>query len=770
MLLEELVRLREDHQTCQKRFQESQALSQCGSWEFDPTTGLGWLSHEQRRLFNLSPDETDTSPEVVLRHHHPDDILKVQALIQQAIHDGKPFTTETRVLCDDGTVRWLHAEGRPMCDATGNVVRLIGTTLDITERKRAQGALEDGHLRQQALQKAALDAVVSIDTQERVLEWNAVAAELFGYSADEALGRNLAELIIPPALRESHRRGIAHFLQTGEGPALNQRIEVPALHADGTEFPIELTAVPVQLQDELYFTASIRDLRPREAAIEALRQQQQETHSSEQRLQLALYHGAMGLWHVDLVAQEFLYVSERSKTLYGYAEDAHFTWADCLQQILPEDLPQVEQTIQDALQSTLSATVEFRIYHPDGSVRWLTAHGAAIEDSSGARTQLIGVSQDITERKRLEEQREEALREAQERAERDPLTHLFNHRSFHRRLEEETNRAQRENTTLAVIMLDLDNFKFFNDAYGHAIGDEVLRLLALRLQHICRPYDTLARFGGDEFALIFPNIGATSIADLEARIYNDMSGLSYQPEGYESAVPLTISLGVSVFPDDSRSRSELVELASAQLRRAKSGGESDSEAERTRLRMSKALEGFSMLDALVTAVDNKDRYTRRHSEDVLGYCLQIARSLGLDAETQHTLAVAALLHDVGKIGVPDAILRKPGKLTEMEFNAVRQHAAMGAAIVSAVPGLESILDCVRHHHERWDGTGYPSGLGGENIPRLARLMAVADAFSAMTTNRPYRQGMPCEKARAILKDGAGTQWDPTMVEAFLASH
>jgi putative nucleotidyltransferase with HDIG domain len=164
----------------------------------------------------------------------------------------------------------------------------------------------------------------------------------------------------------------------------------------------------------------------------------------------------------------------------------------------------------------------------------------------------------------------------------------------------------------------------------------------------------------------------------------------------------------------------------------------------------------------VTAVDNKDRYTRRHSEDVMDYSLMIAREMGMDEETQDTTAVAALLHDVGKIGVPDTILRKPGKLTDDEFDAIKQHPMMGAIMVQAVPGLEETLDAVRHHH----GGGYPFGLRGEETPWMARLMAVADAFSAMTTDRPYRRGMGREKALSILEAGAGTQWDAVFVAAF----
>ncbi len=213
----------------------------------------------------------------------------------------------------------------------------------------------------------------------------------------------------------------------------------------------------------------------------------------------------------------------------------------------------------------------------------------------------------------------------------------------------------------------------------------------------------------------------------------------------------------------------MVQLADDRLMRAKTGARRDDPVPALRRALCESIAGFPMLDALLTSVDAKDRYTRRHSEDVLSYSLAIARALGLDASAQQDIQVAALLHDVGKIGVPDHILRKPSPLTEGEFETIKQHPRMGVVIVAAVPGLEATLAAIGHHHERWDGGGYPDGLAGEAIPLFARLMAVADAYSAMTTDRPYRKGMAPAEARSILRDGAGSQWDPVCVAAFLGA-
>ncbi len=358
----------------------------------------------------------------------------------------------------------------------------------------------------------------------------------------------------------------------------------------------------------------------------------------------------------------------------------------------------------------------------------------------------------------------------------DPLTGLCNHRTFHARLAEEAQIARAGGQALAVVMLDLDNFKFFNDAYGHAAGDEVLRQVTRALRASTTPSDTVGRFGGDEFALLLPlkTVGSLrqgiSAHGVQQSLEASLADLFFQPPGSPSPIPLTISLGVAVFPEEAATPLEALEMADCRLLHFKTGGGTDHPAEQICRELTHSLSGFPMLNALVTAVDNKDRYTRRHSEDVLTYSLQIADQFGLEAEIRRTIQIAALLHDVGKIGVPDRVLRKPGKLTDEEYEAIQQHPLMGAVIVGAVPGFENTLDAVRHHHERWDGGGYPFGLQGEQTPFLARIVSVADAFSAMTTDRPYRKGMEQGKALRILEEGAGIQWDPDCVQALLSAY
>ncbi|RYX81925.1 diguanylate cyclase [bacterium] len=359
---------------------------------------------------------------------------------------------------------------------------------------------------------------------------------------------------------------------------------------------------------------------------------------------------------------------------------------------------------------------------------------------------------------------------AVENADRDSVTSLLNHRAIHERLQTELERAARSNRPLAVIMMDLNNFKLFNDTYGHPVGDQVLKRVALALESRCRKFDVLGRYGGDEFIAVLPetDLPLAMVVAQRWRERMELEGFHYVGDE-ERVIPVSLSFGIATYPSDSTNRFELISIADANLYAAKisdRGIVATSENQRQN-RQLKTESSFDVLEAMVTAVDNKDAYTRRHSEDVTEFALWIAEELGLSQATQRVVRLAGLLHDVGKIGVPESVLKKPGRLTNEEFDVMKQHAQFGAFIVGGVPGMEEILPGVRSHHERFDGRGYPDGLAGEAIPLLGRLLAVADAFSAMTTSRPYRQALEWKSALKEIEANIGTQFDPQMAHAFL---
>ena len=347
----------------------------------------------------------------------------------------------------------------------------------------------------------------------------------------------------------------------------------------------------------------------------------------------------------------------------------------------------------------------------------------------------------------------------------DSLSGLHNRRRVMEQLEVEVARARRYEGTFSILLADIDNFKLFNETYGQPAGDDVIKRVSGILHHRNRSSDFVGRFGGDEFIMILPatyRAGAATVADHMRLALGSQPFIA--PNG--QAIPLRMSFGAASFPEDGHDASSLVAIADANLYESKRWGGDTVTVRRESLAGEHIdVSGFSTLDALVSAVDNKDHYTRRHSAHVSEHSLAIVKSLGFSKERQDILRVAALLHDVGKIGLPDRILRKPGRLTSEEEEAVRQHSLLGSLMVSQhLPEMDEVREAVVSHHERWNGTGYPAELKGRDIPLLGRILAVADAYSAMITDRPYRAGLGLDVAKSELIKGSGTQFDPEVVQ------
>ena len=371
---------------------------------------------------------------------------------------------------------------------------------------------------------------------------------------------------------------------------------------------------------------------------------------------------------------------------------------------------------------------------------------------------------------RREKSLDEAIRDLKHLSETDALTGLLNHRALNERLGQELVRAQRHGLTLGLIVIDIDGFKLVNDTYGHPVGDEIIRMVSRVITGNVRASDIAGRNGGDEFVAIFTEIGPAETAAAARKLRDAMRKAPMTtPDGLR--VPIRLSMGVACYPANGKQMDELLAFADANLYKSKRrGGDVITCGDEENLIEEVTAGGFTMLDSMVTAVDNKDRYTRRHSDEVTRAALEIAEEVGMSEDSKRVLRMAGLLHDVGKIGVPDPILRKPGHLTADEYEIVKQHATLGVGIIQGLPHNDDVRSAVGSHHERWDGLGYPRGASGRDIPVLGRVLAIADAYSAMTSDRPYRQALSHEEAIEELRAGAGKQFDPQLVAVALRIH
>ena len=359
----------------------------------------------------------------------------------------------------------------------------------------------------------------------------------------------------------------------------------------------------------------------------------------------------------------------------------------------------------------------------------------------------------------------------QEQAITDHVTGLFNHRHIFQRMDEEYARAARSKSTFAVMMMDVDKFKDFNDTFGHMQGDEALRFIGQKLLETMRSTDIVGRYGGDEFLAILPDTTRQQAEEAGQRIITMLAETPFSAEGSSERVNLAMSVGIASYPSDTVARDELLMLADAALYEAKRLGGSRAlpvSAPDLDIMASPSL-GFGLLQGLLNAIAHKDPYTIRHCEDNVRYVDRVADRMNLTPDATESLRKAALLHDVGKIAIPDQTLLKPGPLNSSEWEVMQQHVRFGEMIVKGIAQISDAIEPVATHHERFDGKGYPRGLKGDHIPLLGRILSVVDAYSAMTLDRPYRDALPEEEAKEELRKGAGTQFDPEVVQAFLES-
>lgn len=397
----------------------------------------------------------------------------------------------------------------------------------------------------------------------------------------------------------------------------------------------------------------------------------------------------------------------------------------------------------------------------------------------------------------------ELLEQANKYANTDSLTGLYTHRGFQEVLSNELKKAADKDSELSIIMLDVNNISKINRELGHAKGDEVIKLLAEKVKQNIRSNDKAGRYGGDEIAIILPDTNTADAKYIAEYITYCLSCCFVDDVG-----PVKVSVGITTYPECSRDQEKLLILAEqamyiSQAKGYKEGMSAIISSSDFDFWADDALNSFAeviakrhaqlgidfeeellhkfnnekiisqnhlmeLANSLAGAIDAKDPYTKGHSTSVSRYSEALARAINLPEDEVQKIKLGALLHDVGKIGIPENVLKKPDKLSDEEWQIMKQHPVIGAEKVLAPnEALRELIPMVKYHHEHIDGTGYPEQLKGDEIPLAAKIIAVADTYHALISDRPYRKGMSVERACEILKDGAGKQWDSDLIRHFI---
>ena len=442
------------------------------------------------------------------------------------------------------------------------------------------------------------------------------------------------------------------------------------------------------------------------------------------------------IWEYNIVDDNWDYVSPQSQTILGYKPEE---WTDLdfwVNSIHPEDRNWAKDYCLSCTQKGEDHIFEYRFKKKAGGYIWLRDEVVVIMEA-GSPVKLRGFMTDISELKKRENKIKYLLY-------RDSLTELYNRRFF----EEEIKRLDtKRQLPLSIIMADVNGLKLINDSLGHEKGDELLIKTSNLLKEVLREEDILARQGGDEFAVLLPKTSNDEAEKIVLRIKEKCR------ETVNEEVAVSIGIGSATKIKPEQDINEVLRVA-------------DNNMYQNKLSESRSIKN-RIVQGLINTLEVKSNETREHGLRMTKLAFEFGEKLGLNNSQLHRLSLLATLHDIGKITIPEDVLKKPGQLTDREWKILKDHPERGYKIANSSEEFALVAEEIYTHHERWDGSGYPNNLSGENIPHLARIISIIDAYDVMTNGRPYKKAISKNKALQEVKACAGSQFDPELTPSFI---
>ena len=589
------------------------------------------------------------------------------------------------------------------------------------------------------LLNSTAEGIYGVDIHGNCTFINSSALKMLGYSEKEVIGKNTHQLFTHhlangnPYLEQDCT--IINAIKSGTGSSSSSNI---FWRKDGTYFHAQYNSYPQLVDNKLVGLVVIfHDITNQYKMMQQLKE--------AERSKAVLLENIQGIAYRCLYDEYWtmLFLSQGCYELTGYKAENLINNRDVSFNDLI--LPEYQETLRikwgEAIKNKSYIQEEYQILTAQGEKKWVLEKGQPVFDDLGKVIALEGIIIDITPQKLKQE-------EIAFLSYHDTLTGALNRLSF----EMETKRLDHyENLPLSIIIGDINGLKLVNDAFGMAKGDEVVIDTANLLKDACRPNDLLFRIGGDEFAILMPNTDENAAIACFETITAKIA--EYNRTVNNETMKVNISLGFATKNHSDEDFANTIKIAEDYMNKRKLFENKSSHS--------------SILASIRTAMNERCEETEQHAERLQLLTRELGASLSLSQYELDELALLAALHDIGKVGIDDKILKNPGKLTTEEWENMKKHPAIGYRIAMSSPELVSIAEYILTHHERWDGKGYPQGLKGKEIPLLSRILAVADAYDAMTENRVYHKGMSKEEALKEIMVNAGTQFDPTIALTFV---
>ncbi len=611
------------------------------------------------------------------------------------------------------------------------------------DRKKYQDEVRENEEKFRRITENISDVVWTADLNMKTTYVSPAVERLLGETPEAHLRRPVEEKMTPRSLamlQQVFMEEINLEGQPGTDPNRTRVVEVEHFHADGHKLwlSMHISFVRDANGTPTGYQGVSRDITARKNAEEAL-------HESERSKSLLISHIpgiAYRCRHDKDWTMEF--ISQGCLAMTGYAPEALIgNSAISFNELI---CPEYRQVLWDewsfAIRDKRQFRYEYQIQTITGQRIWVLEVGQAVWDAAGEVEALEGIIVDITETK-------EALDRIHYMDEHDDMTGLFNRKYFDARM------AAYEGSLMlpiSLIICDINGIRLINDAFGHEAGDRLITETAKVLQRSCGQGAVLARTGGDEFAAILPGKDGQAAIEQIERTRSEIDTFNLSCERDEERISLAI--GSAAKENPAQTLEDVEKEAAEALRRSKL--------------FEQKSRNNAVLSSIMSTMYARSQETEAHSQRMAELCGAIAARMGVPKNELDKLHLFAMIHDIGKIGISDSVLNKPAKLSEEEWVMMRRHPQIGYRIAHSVPELAGVANYILAHHERWDGSGYPYGLFQEAIPLLARILAVVDAYDAMTEDRIYRKAMSREAAIEEIRTNSGTQFDPGVVAVFLS--